>query len=84
MLLRACSRLNCLRRRRLARARGPERYPHHGVVRADDGSGTHAADDRGYPKGLQSDDIPRFARIVHVADAYDAITGARVTARLWW
>ena len=41
-------------------------------------------DGRGYPKGLQSDDIPRFARIVHVADAYDAITGARVTARLWW
>ena len=34
-------------------------------------------DGRGYPKGLQGDDIPLLARIVHVADAYDAITGAR-------
>lgn len=34
-------------------------------------------DGLGYPKGLQGDDIPLLARIVHVADAYDAITGAR-------
>lgn len=34
-------------------------------------------DGLGYPKGLSGDDIPLLARIVHVADAYDAITSAR-------
>jgi putative nucleotidyltransferase with HDIG domain len=34
-------------------------------------------DGRGYPYGLGGDDIPLLARVVHVADAYDAITNAR-------
>jgi putative nucleotidyltransferase with HDIG domain len=34
-------------------------------------------DGRGYPHGLRGDDIPVAARIVHVADAYDAITSKR-------
>lgn len=34
-------------------------------------------DGRGYPHGLRGDDIPLPARVVHVADAYDAITSAR-------
>ena len=34
-------------------------------------------DGRGYPYGLRGDDIPGAARIVHVADAYDARTSAR-------
>jgi putative nucleotidyltransferase with HDIG domain len=34
-------------------------------------------DGRGYPHGLLADEIPMHARIVHVADAFDAITSAR-------
>ncbi len=34
-------------------------------------------DGRGYPDGLRADAIPLVARIVAVADAYDAMTGQR-------
>jgi putative nucleotidyltransferase with HDIG domain len=34
-------------------------------------------DGKGYPFGLRADDIPPAARIVHVADAFDAITSVR-------
>jgi len=34
-------------------------------------------DGRGYPHGLAGEAVPRLARIVHVADAYDAMTTAR-------
>jgi putative nucleotidyltransferase with HDIG domain len=34
-------------------------------------------DGKGYPHGLRADEIPLLARIVHVADAFDAITSAR-------
>jgi HD-GYP domain-containing protein (c-di-GMP phosphodiesterase class II) len=34
-------------------------------------------DGRGYPHGLQGDDIPFSARILAVADAYDAMTSSR-------
>ena len=34
-------------------------------------------DGRGYPQGLSGDDIPIVARIVGVADAYDAMTSDR-------
>jgi HD-GYP domain-containing protein (c-di-GMP phosphodiesterase class II) len=34
-------------------------------------------DGQGYPFGLSGNDIPLAARIVHVADAFDAMTSAR-------
>ena len=34
-------------------------------------------DGRGYPHGLKDDEIPLAAHIVHVADAFDAMTSAR-------
>jgi putative nucleotidyltransferase with HDIG domain len=34
-------------------------------------------DGRGYPHGLRGDEIPLPARIVHAADAFDAMTSAR-------
>ena len=34
-------------------------------------------DGQGYPHRLRGDEIPLLARIVHVADAFDAITSAR-------
>lgn len=34
-------------------------------------------DGQGYPYGLRGEEIPLAARIVHVADAFDAITSAR-------
>jgi len=34
-------------------------------------------DGRGYPFGLRGDKIPLAARIVHVADAFDAMTSVR-------
>ena len=35
-------------------------------------------DGRGYPKGLKGDEIPLYARIIGVADAFDAMTATRV------
>ena len=34
-------------------------------------------DGKGYPHGLLADEIPMLARIVHVVDAFDAMTSAR-------
>lgn len=34
-------------------------------------------DGRGYPEGLKGEDIPEIARIIGVADAYDAMTSKR-------
>ncbi len=34
-------------------------------------------DGKGYPEGLKGDDIPEIARIIAVADAYDAMTSSR-------
>lgn len=34
-------------------------------------------DGTGYPKGINGDQIFKFAKIIHVADVYDALVGAR-------
>jgi HD-GYP domain-containing protein (c-di-GMP phosphodiesterase class II) len=34
-------------------------------------------DGRGYPDGLSADDIPLEARIIHVADSFEAMTSDR-------
>jgi hypothetical protein len=34
-------------------------------------------DGRGYPAGLRGDDIPLFARVIAVADAFDSLTTSR-------
>jgi HD-GYP domain-containing protein (c-di-GMP phosphodiesterase class II) len=34
-------------------------------------------DGRGYPMGLAGDEIPEFARVIAVADAFDAMTSNR-------
>ena len=34
-------------------------------------------DGKGYPEGLKGEDIPQIARIIAVADAYDAMTSKR-------
>lgn len=38
-------------------------------------------DGKGYPEGLKGDDIPYIARIIGVADAYDAMSSTRVYRR---
>ena len=40
-------------------------------------------DGSGYPDRLAGNDIPLEARIVHLADVYDALTSARVYKRAW-
>jgi HD-GYP domain-containing protein (c-di-GMP phosphodiesterase class II) len=34
-------------------------------------------DGKGYPRGLQGEEIPLQARIITIVDAYDAMTAAR-------
>ena len=38
---------------------------------------------RGYPKGLQGEDIPLYGRIVAVADVFDALTSKRPYKEAW-
>ena len=47
-------------------------------------SGHHEfLDGSGYPRGLQADDVPLEARIVTVADIFDALTSRRVYKNAW-
>ncbi len=40
-------------------------------------------DGKGYPRGLKGEEIPLLARILTVADAYDAMTSKRVYKDAW-
>ena len=40
-------------------------------------------DGTGYPRGLKGEDIPLSARIVTVADVFDALTTARPYKKAW-
>ncbi|HEX5324798.1 MAG TPA: HD domain-containing phosphohydrolase, partial [Capsulimonadaceae bacterium] len=40
-------------------------------------------DGTGYPDGLKGDEIPQVARILAVADVYDALTSSRTYRRAW-
>jgi two-component system response regulator RpfG len=40
-------------------------------------------DGKGYPSGLDGDHIPLCARVVAVADVYDALTSARPYKKAW-
>lgn len=50
------------------------------VPQISDGARYHHEryDGKGYPYGLKGDDIPYVARIIGIADAYDAITSNRI------
>ena len=50
------------------------------VDHVEDGTKFHHEryDGKGYPDGLKGDEIPLFARIIGVADAFDAMTSNRV------
>lgn len=37
----------------------------------------------GYPKGLKGEEIPKFARIICIADSFDAMTSARTYRDIW-
>jgi putative two-component system response regulator len=38
---------------------------------------------KGYPRGLSGEDIPRVARIVAIADVFDALTSVRPYKKAW-
>jgi len=53
--------------------------PRHLAEKIQEGALYHQEkyDGSGYPKGIKDDEIPLFARIIAVADAFDAITTDR-------
>ena len=40
-------------------------------------------DGTGYPEGVKADQIDEYAKIVAIADVYDAMTSARIYSNIW-
>ncbi len=57
--------------------------PSTGILAAIASEHHEHIDGRGYPRGLAGDDIHRFAKIVAIADVYDALTSERPYKRAY-
>ncbi|HED15660.1 MAG TPA: HD domain-containing protein [Gammaproteobacteria bacterium] len=60
-----------------------ENFYHIDILRNIIGLHHEAIDGRGYPTGIKGDDIPLEARIVAVADVFDALTSRRPYKSAW-
>ena len=68
---------------RLVRDLSLEEMPHLAMLRNIVGSHHELMDGTGYPDGLAGDDIPLEARIVGVADVFDALRSRRSYKKGW-
>jgi HD-GYP domain-containing protein (c-di-GMP phosphodiesterase class II) len=68
---------------RIAANFGLENVPGINVLRSIAGAHHEAVDGSGYPRGLRGELIPLEARIVAVADVFDALTSARPYKEAW-
>jgi HD-GYP domain-containing protein (c-di-GMP phosphodiesterase class II) len=67
----------------IAKSFGIESLEQIGILRAVTELHHEALDGSGYPKSLIGDEIPIAARIIAVADVFDALTSARPYKRAW-
>ena len=58
-------------------------FPHLDILRNITEYHHEAVDGHGYPRGLQQDEIPIEARIIAVADVFDALTSKRPYKESW-
>lgn len=62
---------------------GLRKLPDTDILRNIVGGHHELLDGTGYPRGLKGDDVPQEARIVAVADVFDALTAERPYKREW-
>jgi HD-GYP domain-containing protein (c-di-GMP phosphodiesterase class II) len=67
----------------IVRGLGIEDHEHLSILRTVVRSHHELLDGSGYPDGLRGDEIPPEARIVAVADVYDALTSPRPYKEAW-
>ena len=68
---------------RMARSFGVETLPHMEILQNIVTYHHEEVDGGGYPEGLRGEDIPLVARIIAVADVFDALTSDRPYKRAW-